>query len=61
MANRKLALEWLYGELRKTKIAFGQAESRHGVKQEELDNLKRKIDVLDYLTTLVNKEPVEEE
>lgn len=61
MANRKLALEWLYGELRKTKIAFGQAESRHGVKQEELDNLKRKINVLDYLTTLVNKEPVEEE
>lgn len=61
MANRKLALEWLYGEMRKTKIAFGQAESRHGVTREELDNLKRKIDVLDYLTTLVNKEPVEEE
>lgn len=58
---RDIAQKWLYGELRKTKIAFGQAESRHGVKQEELDNLKRKIDVLDYLTTLVNKEPVEEE
>lgn len=58
---RDIALKWLYGELRKTKIAFGQAESRHGVKQEELDNLKRKIDVLDYLTTLVIKEPVEEE
>lgn len=58
---RKTALEWLYRELRKAKIAFGQAESRHGVKQEELDNLKRKIDVLDYLTTLAIKEPVEEE
>lgn len=58
---RDIAQKWLYGELRKTKIVFGQAESRHGVKQEELDNLKRKIDVLDYLTTLVNKEPVEEE
>lgn len=57
---RKLALEWLYRELKKTKIALGHAESRPGVKREELDNLQRKIDVLDYLTTLVNKEPVEE-
>lgn len=60
MANRKLALEWLYRELRKAKIALGHAESRPGVTREELDNLQRKIDVLDYMTTLVNKEPVEE-
>ena len=58
---RQLALEWLYRELKKAKIALGHAESRHGVTREELDNLQRKIDVLDYLTTLVNKEPVEEE
>lgn len=58
---RKTALEWLYRELRKAKIALGHAESRPGVTREELDNLQRKIDVLDYLTTLVNKEPVEEE
>lgn len=61
MANRKLALEWLYRELRKAKIALGHAESRPGVAREELDNLQRKIGVLDYLTTLVNKEPVEED
>ena len=58
---RKTALEWLYRELKKAKIALGHAESRPGVTREELDNLQRKIDVLDYLTTLVNKEPVEEE
>ena len=58
---RQLALDWLYRELKKAKIALGHAETRPGVTQEELDNLQRKIDVLDYLTTLVNKEPVEEE
>jgi hypothetical protein len=57
---RDEALEWLYRELKKAKIALGHAESRPGVTREELDNLQRKIDVLDYLTTLVNKEPVEE-
>ena len=61
MANRKMALNWLYRELKRAKIALGHAETRPGVKREELDNLQRKIDVLDYLTTLVNKEPVEEE
>lgn len=60
MANRKLALEWLYGELRKTKIAFGQAESRHGVKQEELDNLERKITAIDWVIPLVIKEDDDE-
>ena len=61
MANRNVALDWLYRELRKAKIALGHAESRPGVTREELDNLQRKIDVLDYLTYLVIKEPVEEE
>lgn len=58
---RKTALNWVYRELQRAKIALGHAESRPGVPREELDNLQRKIDVLDYLTTLVNKEPVEEE
>lgn len=59
--NRKLALEWLYRELKKTKIALGHAESRPGVTCEELGNLHWKIDVLDYLTYLVIREPVEDE
>ena len=50
----------MYRELKKAKIALGNAESRPGVAREELDNLQRKIDVLDYMTVLVNKEPVEE-
>lgn len=61
MNMRQKALEWLYRELKRSKIALGYAESRPGVTQQDLDNLQRKIDVLDYLTTLVNKEPVEEE
>ena len=60
MANRKMALEWLYRELKRAKIALGHAESRPGVMHEERLALQVKIDVLDYLTTLVNKEPVEE-
>lgn len=55
---RERALEYLYRELRKTKIALGQAETRSGVTSQELENLQNKIDVLDWLTTLVNKEDV---
>lgn len=52
---RKTALEWLYRELRKAKIALGHAESRPGVAREELDNLQRKIDVVDWVIPLVIK------
>ena len=61
MNMRQKALKWLDRELKMAKIALGHAESRPGVTREELDNLQRKTDVLDYLTYLVNKEPVEEE
>ena len=56
---RQLVLEWLYREMKKTKIALGHAESRHGVTREELDNLQRKIDVLDWVIPLVIKAEVE--
>lgn len=58
---RKKALEWLYREMKRAKIALARAEGRPHVLMIDLENIHRKIDVLDYLTTLVNKEPVEEE
>ena len=53
MTTRERALEYLYRELRKAKIALGQVETRPGVTHQELKNLRNKIEVLDYLTPLV--------
>lgn len=47
---QEAAQKYLYKELKRAKISLGQAENRPGVIQEELDNLKRKIAVLDWLT-----------
>lgn len=47
------ALRFLYKNLRDAKIALGRAENRPNVKQEELDNLKRKIAVMDWIIPLV--------
>lgn len=60
MNMRQKALEWLYRELKKAKIALGNAESRPGVTREELDNLQRKIAVIDWMIPLVIKAQEEE-
>ena len=52
----RYALEWLEKQLKKTKISIDQAKSRPGVKAEELDNLRRKIDTLHYLLHLVARD-----
>lgn len=49
---QEAAQKYLYKELKNAKIALGRAETRPGVTQEELDNLNRKIAVLDWLTPL---------
>ena len=54
------ALNFLYKTLRDARIALGHAERRPGVKQEELDNLQRKIDVIDWIIPLVIKVEDEE-
>ena len=46
----------LYERQKRVKISIGNAERRPGVQQEELENLQAKLDVIDYLITLVNKE-----
>lgn len=50
---RDAALKFIYAEKRKAKIALGQAETRPGVKQDELDNLRQRIEVLEWLEPLV--------
>lgn len=51
--NRESALEFLYRELKRAKIALGQDETRPGVTVEELANLQKKIDVIDWIVPLV--------
>ena len=50
---REDALRFLYKNLKDAKIALGRAENKPGVKQEELDNLQRKIAVIDWIIPLV--------
>ena len=50
------ALEWLYRELKRAKIAYAHAERRPGVRQDELDALDKKILILDYLVEKEIKE-----
>lgn len=51
-----IAQRELYCRQRRLKIALGNAEHRPGVTQDELDNIRRKLDIIDYLIVLVNKE-----
>lgn len=53
---RNAALKFIYTEKRKAKQSLGQAENRPGVKQEELDNLRQRIEVLEWLEPIVLKE-----
>lgn len=47
------ALEYLYKQLKDTRISLGHAERRPGVTDEELDNLRSKIDMLEYSAAAV--------
>lgn len=48
----------LYKRQKRLKIAYGNAERRPRVKPVELENIQRKLDIIDYLIGLVNKEDV---
>lgn len=49
------ALEMLYKMLKQTKIAIAHAENRNA-RQEELENLHHKVQILDHLIELTLKE-----
>jgi hypothetical protein len=53
---RDNALSFLYRELRAAKIALGHAESKPNVSHEELDNLQKKIDAIDWMIPIVIRE-----
>lgn len=52
---RDQALEYLHKQLKKAKIAQGYAESTKAT-QKELDNIQRKINVLEWIIPVVLKE-----
>lgn len=53
---RDHALEWLYLELKHAKINLSHAENRRGVTEGELDAIRQKIEMIDYLIGLALKE-----
>jgi hypothetical protein len=59
MTVKQKSLAYLYRELRAARIAYGQAERRTGVRQEELDNLQSRIEVLEWTAAVVTKEDEE--
>lgn len=46
---RDHALEWLYLELKHAKINLSHAEQRRGVTEGELDAIRHKIKIIEYL------------
>lgn len=57
--KRQRALEWLYLELRITKVRLGHAERKRGVKSGELDALRERIEnietSIEYVRTAEDK------
>lgn len=47
------ALEYLYKELRRERTGLGRAEKRPGHTDEEIRNIHRKIDILEYIIGIV--------
>ena len=47
------AIKYLYGLLKDTRIALGNAERKTNVDPVELDNLRSKIDMLEYSAAAV--------
>ena len=52
---RQRSLHYLYGQLRKARIAMGHAEDKPN-SADELANLQTKIDVLEWVIGVVIKE-----
>jgi hypothetical protein len=53
--KRQRALEWLYLELRITKVRLGHAERKRGVKPGELDALRERIENIETSIECVRK------
>ena len=47
------ALEWLYSQLRKKRIALGQAERKPNCNEDELKNIQTAIEVIEWITEMI--------
>ena len=47
--NRETALKWLYGQLRRKRIALGRAEGKANVSPLEIGNLQESIEIIEWI------------
>ncbi len=47
--NRETALKWLYGQLRRKRIALGKAEGKKGVSPKEIKSLEDAIETIEWI------------
>lgn len=52
---RDKALEWIEKQIRQARQALGRSEYKPGVKPEELENLRAKIELLEFISGAVLK------
>lgn len=51
--KKRKALEWVEKQIKKTRQALGRAEYKPGVKPEELENLRGKLELLEWISGAV--------
>ena len=47
--DRETALKWLYGQLRRKRIALGQAEKKPNVDAVEIENQQESIEIIEWI------------
>lgn len=47
--NRDIALKWLYGQLKKKRIAWGKAEGKTNVPPLELESIEEAIEAIEWI------------
>lgn len=50
------ALDYLYSQQKKAKMALAHAELKPGVMAEEIENINKKLEAIDWLISVVSKE-----
>ena len=53
LAETMTAIEYVERELRRAELSFSNAMKKSGVKQEEINNIKNKIQILKYIHRIV--------
>lgn len=46
---REKALKWLYGQLKKERIALGRADSKPNSSRDEIEHLEQAIEVIEWI------------